>query len=160
MEFTQYSSPIGTLELIGEDGFLDSILLPVNHRVDKEGDKQSKKGFKLVIEQLDAYFNAELQKFDLPLKPVGTEFEKSVWKALQDIPYADTVSYKTVAERIGNPDASRAVGSANGKNPIPIVIPCHRVIGANGKLTGFSGGLENKRWLISHERGERALFDW
>ncbi|MBX2836592.1 MAG: methylated-DNA--[protein]-cysteine S-methyltransferase [Gammaproteobacteria bacterium] len=160
MELTHYKSPIGVLELLGEDGLLYSIRLPANHVTDRSDYAMSKRNFKPLIEQLDAYFNAELTEFDLPLKPKGTEFEQSVWKALQAIPYADTVSYGDIAEQIGHPSAARAVGAANGKNPIPIVIPCHRVIGANGKLVGFSGGLENKRWLIAHERGERALFDW
>lgn len=160
MELTRYTSPIGELELIGEDGFVHAILMPVNHVADRSKYTSSKKNFKPLIEQLDAYFAAELKEFDLPLKPKGTEFEHTVWAALQEIPYAETVSYGDIAKRIDHPTASRAVGAANGKNPIPIIIPCHRVIGSNGKLTGFSGGLENKRWLIAHERGERALFDW
>jgi len=101
--------------------------------------------------QLRAYFAGERQTFDLPLAPRGTEFQQSVWSALQKIPYGETTTYSTIAERIGRPAAIRAVGAANGANPIPIVIPCHRVIGASGGLTGFGGGLPVKRWLLDHE---------
>ena len=102
--------------------------------------------------QLDAYFSKRLQRFDLPLAPRGTPFQLDVWRALQRIPYGDTCSYADLAQRIGRPDAVRAVGAANGRNPIPIVIPCHRVIGSNGKLVGFGGGLPLKRWLLELEK--------
>jgi methylated-DNA-[protein]-cysteine S-methyltransferase len=101
--------------------------------------------------QLRAYFAGERQTFDLPLAPRGTEFQQSVWSALQKIPYGETTTYSTIAARIGRPAAVRAVGAANGANPIPIVIPCHRVIGASGSLTGFGGGLDVKRQLLAME---------
>jgi methylated-DNA-[protein]-cysteine S-methyltransferase len=101
--------------------------------------------------QLDAYFKRRLERFDLPLAPRGTSFQLEVWQALQRIPYGDTWSYADLARRIGRPDAVRAVGAANGRNPIPIVIPCHRVIGSNGQLVGFGGGLPIKRWLLNLE---------
>jgi methylated-DNA-[protein]-cysteine S-methyltransferase len=101
--------------------------------------------------QLRAYFAGERQTFDLPLAPRGTEFQQSVWSALQKIPYGETTTYSTIAERIGRPAAVRAVGAANGANPIPIVIPCHRVIGASGSLTGFGGGIDVKRQLLAME---------
>ncbi len=103
-------------------------------------------------EQLEAYFAGELQNFNLPLAGGGTEFQVKVWAALRDIPYGETISYGTLASRIGNSNASRAVGLANGKNPISIVVPCHRVIGTSGKLVGFGGGLNRKSWLLNHER--------
>ena len=99
-----------------------------------------------------AYFKRELKQFDLPLAPVGTPFQLRVWQALRDIPYGELVSYKTVAEAIGQPSAVRAVGGANGKNPIPIIVPCHRVIGSDGSLTGFGGGLVTKQRLIDLEQ--------
>jgi methylated-DNA-[protein]-cysteine S-methyltransferase len=102
--------------------------------------------------QLEEYFKGERREFDLVLHLDGTEFQTRAWRNLMEIPYGKTRSYGEQAERIGNPKASRAVGLANGKNPIPIVVPCHRVIGANGSLTGFGGGLARKRWLLAHER--------
>lgn len=108
--------------------------------------------------QLRAYFCGELQHFDLSLKPAGTAFQLRVWDLLTGIPFGETISYGELARRAGNPAASRAVGLANGSNPIPIVIPCHRVIGSNGKLTGYGGGLETKRWLLEFERKQLGLF--
>ena len=102
-------------------------------------------------EQLQAYLDGELRDFELPLAAEGTPFQQRVWRALCDIPYGETISYGELARRIGQPTASRAVGLANGQNPISIVVPCHRVIGANGSLTGYGGGLERKRWLLAHE---------
>ena len=110
------------------------------------------------VEQFAAYFAGRLRRFDLPLAARGTPFQQSVWRALGDIPYGETVSYLEIAQAIGNPKAVRAVGSANGSNPLPIVIPCHRVIGSNGSLTGFGGGLENKRYLLDLERSHSGLF--
>jgi methylated-DNA-[protein]-cysteine S-methyltransferase len=109
------------------------------------------------VRQLRAYFAGELQAFDLPLAPQGTPFQLAVWKHLCEIPYGETISYGELARRIGNPNASRAVGLANGSNPIPIVIPCHRVIGSNGKLTGYGGGLPIKEKLLGLERRQLRL---
>lgn len=103
------------------------------------------------IEQLRAYFSGELQEFSLPLAPEGTTFELEVWKALTKLPYASTCSYLDIANRMDNPKAIRAVGRANGANPIAVVIPCHRVVGTDGSLTGYSGELWRKRWLLDHE---------
>jgi methylated-DNA-[protein]-cysteine S-methyltransferase len=100
---------------------------------------------------LQEYFRGERRTFDLPLAPRGTEFQMDVWRALQRIPYGETRSYSGIAREIGRPAAVRAVGAANGANPIPIVIPCHRVVGSNGSLTGFGGGIETKRWLLALE---------
>lgn len=106
---------------------------------------------------LDEYFAGRRTTFDLPLEPRGTDFQRSVWRALVDIPFGETTTYGMLARRIGKPDAVRAVGAANGANPLPIVVPCHRVIGSNGSLTGFGGGLLVKRWLLDHEAGQRPL---
>ena len=107
--------------------------------------------FGLARQQLEAFFAGELQAFDLPLRLSGTPFQNQVWQGLLTIPYGTTMSYAELAARIGRPGASRAVGAANGRNPIGIIVPCHRVIGANGSLTGYGGGLDRKDWLISHE---------
>jgi methylated-DNA-[protein]-cysteine S-methyltransferase len=111
-----------------------------------------------VCEQLQAYFAGELRDFNLPLAGAGTAFQQRVWRALREIPYGETISYGELARRIGQPTASRAVGLANGQNPISIVVPCHRVIGANGKLTGYGGGLPRKQWLLRHEARDSNLF--
>jgi methylated-DNA-[protein]-cysteine S-methyltransferase len=107
-------------------------------------------------EELLAYFAGRLRAFDIPLAPNGTEFQRRVWQELRTIPFGTTISYATLARRVNNTDAVRAVGSANGRNPIPIIIPCHRVIGSDGSLTGFGGGLDRKRWLLDHEGALRG----
>jgi len=104
-------------------------------------------------DQLEAYFSGELREFDLPLAPAGTEWQRTVWDALMDVPYGTTLSYGELAARIGRPSACRAVGAANGRNPISVIVPCHRLIGSTGSLTGYGGGLERKAWLLEHERG-------
>jgi methylated-DNA-[protein]-cysteine S-methyltransferase len=109
-----------------------------------------------VIDQLNEYFSCKRQTFDLELAPRGTPFQLAVWNALLEIPYGETISYAELARRIGKPAAVRAVGAANGANPIPVIIPCHRVIGSNGTLTGYGGGIERKQWLLVHEG--RRLF--
>ncbi|HEY2544459.1 MAG TPA: methylated-DNA--[protein]-cysteine S-methyltransferase, partial [Candidatus Acidoferrum sp.] len=113
--------------------------------------------FKEVIRQLEAYLAGKLQEFDLPLALDGTEFQLLVWQNLRKIPYGETTSYGQLAKRIGKPEASRAVGLANGSNPIPIIIPCHRVIGSNGDLTGFGGGLPLKKRLLALESRQRSF---
>lgn len=102
--------------------------------------------------QLEGYFSGTLQAFTLPLVPAGTAFQQQVWQALQQIPFGETRSYQQIANAIGNPKAVRAVGMANSRNPVAIMIPCHRVIGANGQLTGYAGGLDKKAWLLQHEQ--------
>jgi methylated-DNA-[protein]-cysteine S-methyltransferase len=104
-----------------------------------------------VMHQLDEYFEKEREKFDLPLMPSGTEFQRNVWDALQHVPFGQTASYKEIAERVGDVKAVRAVGGANGKNPIPIIIPCHRIIGSDEHMVGYAGGLWRKEWLLKHE---------
>ena len=109
----------------------------------------------MTMQQLDAYFNGKLQQFTVPFELQGTAFQKTVWEALCTIPYGTVVSYQDIAIAIGNPKAVRAVGMANNKNPISIIIPCHRVIGKQGSLTGYAGGLDKKQWLLSHERANQ-----
>lgn len=113
---------------------------------------ESPEKFTEVIRQLKTYFAGKQKKFDLELNPMGTDFQKKVWEQLVKIPYGQTISYGELAKRVGNPKASRAVGMANGKNPISIIIPCHRVIGKNGSLTGFGGGIDVKRFLLDLEQ--------
>ena len=105
--------------------------------------------------QLLAYFEGTRHVFDLPLAPLGTDFQRAVWRAIADIPYGSTATYGQLAERVGRPTAVRAVGMAAGRNPLPIVVPCHRVVGADGSLTGYAGGLDRKRWLLEHEAAHR-----
>jgi methylated-DNA-[protein]-cysteine S-methyltransferase len=152
--WTEVASPIGTLLLSGDGDTLTGVYME-RHRHEPEPAVRSGRrddgAFRTAREQLEAYFAGELQVFDLPLAPQGTDFQQRVWMALGQIPYGTTISYSELARRIGNPQAVRAVGAANGRNPISIIVPCHRVIGADGSLTGFGGGIERKRWLLAHE---------
>ena len=125
----------------------------------RPGWERHDRAFDDVATQLTEYFEGHRRTFELPLAPEGTPFQMRVWNALREIPYGETISYGELAARIGDRSASRAVGLANGSNPLPIVIPCHRVIGANGKLTGYGGGLPIKQQLLTLERGGRGLFD-
>lgn len=147
-------SPVGLLKIAASDRSITGIWLNATGQVSLD----RATGVLADLEaQLAAYFGGTLTTFDLALEPSGTAFQRDVWSTLQTIPYGATCSYGDVARKIGRPDAVRAVGAANGQNPIPIVIPCHRVIGANGSLTGFGGGIEMKRWLLAHEHGQRGM---
>ena len=151
--YNYHNTPIGELLLAGDGDYLTILGFPagkMSKRHEKDWLKDSAP-FKQVRFQLDAYFAGELQEFELPLLPLGTSFQESVWDALGKIPYGETWSYGQLARHIGKPMASRAVGAANGVNPIPVIIPCHRVIGSTGKLTGFGGGLEIKQYLLGLE---------
>ena len=157
--YTQIESPVGPLLLVGDERELREILF-VNGRHPARPDpawKSDPAPFQKTIAQLQDYFAGKREEFDLPLAPEGTPFQQKVWKRLCDIPYGETISYGELARQIGNPKASRAVGLANGSNPIPIVIPCHRVIGSNGKLTGYGGGLPIKEKLLGLERKQLRL---
>jgi methylated-DNA-[protein]-cysteine S-methyltransferase len=147
-------SPVGPLLLAADDDHLRMIWFS-NPRHPIPRDAVLEPGDNAVLRktqsQLDAYFAGALRAFDLPLHPVGTPFQREVWSMLARIPYGETWSYGAVAKRIGKPEAVRAVGAANGRNPIPIVLPCHRVIGADGSLTGFGGGLPTKQFLLALE---------
>ena len=145
-----YKSPVGTLFIRAEEGNIIEVLFARADLFSHENSNCEVVG-KLVAE-LDLYFAGKLKKFSVPLKLNGTSFRKRCWDALQTIPYGETISYKQLAEKIGNPKACRAVGGANHHNPIAIVVPCHRVIGANGSLTGFGGGLDKKKFLLDHEK--------
>ena len=157
--YTRMESPVGPLLLAADDGGLRRIEF-VNGRNPVQADPQWRddaEPLRETMRQLRAYFAGELEAFDLPLAPEGTPFQIGVWNRLCEIPYGETISYGELARRIGNPNASRAVGLANGSNPIPIVIPCHRVIGSNGKLTGYGGGLPIKEKLLALERRQLRL---
>ncbi len=153
---TSYSyleSPVGRLLLAGDADGLTLISFPAGRRPKEPaaGWIRDERVLAAAIEQLTAYFAGDLREFTLPLRASGTAFQESVWSALRAIPFGATISYGELAHRIGQPSAARAVGAANGANPLPIVVPCHRVIGADRSLTGFGGGLETKRFLLAHE---------
>lgn len=152
-------SPIGSLLLVAHSAGLCQITFPQNGgpAAPQPGWREEASAFVEPIRQLHAYFAGDLETFDLPLSPRGTPFQQRVWQELCKIPYGETISYGQLARRIGNPNASRAVGLANACNPIPIVIPCHRVIGSNGKLTGYGGGLPIKEKLLALERRQLRL---
>jgi len=155
--YSYIESPVGTLLLTGDGTRLNEILFPNKDRRPEAAAEKRAEPFREVARQLAAYFEGNLKEFDfdLELAPQGTPFQLQVWEELQRIPYGETISYGELAQRMGNPSASRAVGAANGRNPIPIVIPCHRVIGAGGSLTGFGGGLATKRALLELEQESR-----
>jgi len=159
IRYTQIESPLGRLLLAMDEAGLRHIrFLAGRHGARPEPAwRRDRAPFTALIRELRAYFHGELERFDQPLAPQGTGFQLTVWKELCGIPYGETISYQELAERVGNPHASRAVGMANGANPIPIVIPCHRVIGSNGQLTGYGGGLGLKQKLLALERGQLRL---
>jgi methylated-DNA-[protein]-cysteine S-methyltransferase len=152
--YSELDSPFGTLLLRGNGDALTGMYMNKQRYRPELPDSYVRNDalFVAACEQLTAYFAGELQVFDLQLAPTGTEFQKTVWRALLDIPYGTTESYGSLAKRIGHPQGARAVGLANGHNPIGIIVPCHRVIGADGSLTGYGGGIERKQWLLGHER--------
>ncbi len=151
-------SPIGPLTLVTEDGKLTGLYMDVaGHEPDEAtlGERVSVEDdavLRSAASQLTAYFEGQLTSFDLPIGLEGTGFQRTVWAGLQDIPYGETISYGELARRIGQPSASRAVGLANGRNPVSIVVPCHRVVGSDGSLTGYGGGLDRKRFLLALEQ--------
>jgi len=151
--YSMIESPVGDLLVSGNGEAVTRLYMEVRRwgPGDTSGWRRDDALFDGARRQLHAYFAGELLAFDLPLAPAGTPFQQRVWRALCEIPYGDVVSYGTIARRIEAPSAVRAVGAANGRNPISIVIPCHRVVGANGSLTGYGGGLERKDWLLEHE---------
>ncbi|MFW2365300.1 MAG: methylated-DNA--[protein]-cysteine S-methyltransferase [Desulforhopalus sp.] len=158
-DYCYYQSPIGQLMLIGTNGVLEELLFPneVQEKSIDAGFQHNEKIFEPVLKQLREYFAGKRQRFSLKLAPNGTEFQQRVWQELCNIPYGQTTSYGEVASRLGNPKGGRAVGMANGKNPIPIIVPCHRVIGKDGSLTGFGGGLDIKRHLLDLENQSRKI---
>ncbi len=153
-----HPSPVGELLLVSDGDALTGLYMLPDHRhappIQVHG-RRDPAPLRTAAAQLDAYFAGELTEFELPLAPRGTPFQCTVWDALRAIPYGQTTSYRDVASTIGRPTATRAVGAANGRNPISIVVPCHRVIGAGGALTGYGGGLERKRHLLALEAATR-----
>ncbi len=152
--YTHLDSPVGRLLVLGDDQFVTGIYFPQHKRSPVVADRwpQKDEPFAEVREQLAEYFAGERQQFDVPLRLIGTPFQQRVWQALAQIPFGETISYAQLATRVGQPTASRAVGNANGRNPLSILVPCHRIVGASGKLTGYAGGLENKEWLLAWEQ--------
>lgn len=144
----QYERQIGIITLVEENGKLCNLRFGMQ----EIGETEETSLIKEAIRQLDQYLEGKRKSFDLPLEMDGTEFQKKVWQALREIPYGETISYKELAQRVGSPKGYRAVGGANNKNPIPIIVPCHRVIGANGTLVGFALGLATKEKLLELEK--------
>lgn len=161
MRYDRMPSPVGELVLTATDAGLTGVLFETNRhaaphfdewqRVAADATDAASRVLAAARTQLDEYFAGGRTVFDLPLAPDGTPFQLRVWLALREIAFGRTVTYLDIARRLGDPKAVRAVGAANGRNPIPIVVPCHRVIGADGSLVGFGGGIERKRWLLAHE---------
>ena len=143
------NTPLGVLKLSSDESSLKSITFDEEETANQQWIPDVLSETK---KQLNEYFSGERNQFDIPLDPEGTVFQISVWNLLKELSYGSTISYSEIARELGEPSASRAVGMANGRNPVPIIIPCHRVIGHNGKLTGYSGGLERKKWLLLHDR--------
>jgi methylated-DNA-[protein]-cysteine S-methyltransferase len=154
--FTFYESPIQSLRLVSDGRSLIGLYMmseqPALTSASDWLEDETAEPFPETKQQLTAYFAGNLTEFDLPLQLAGSPFQQKVWEALKTIPYGTAISYGALAQQIGQPSASRAVGLSNGRNPVSIVVPCHRVIGANGKLTGYGGGIERKQWLLNHER--------
>lgn len=159
MKYCETFTPIGRLLLTGDERGLRGIAFENGRHPFKIGEswQRTEEPFRNAIAQLADYFAGRRRSFDLELAAEGTPFQREVWSALTAIPYGETVSYSELARRIGRPSATRAVGAANGRNPLPIVVPCHRVIGADGSLTGFGGGIEIKRRLLDLEAGSVSL---
>lgn len=164
VRFSTMDSPIGPLTLAGTGSTLTHLRMAgQTHEPDRADWVSADGAFADVVEQLEAYFAGSLTEFDVELQLIGTEFQRRVWAALQTIPYGETRSYGQIAEQIGSPGASRAVGLANGRNPIGIIVPCHRVIGSTGGMTGYGGGVDRKQTLLALEKNrspaQAALFD-
>lgn len=154
--YDTYDSPIGLIKITEKDNYIISISLNNTEAVNNEVRKETT-NIALVKRQLMEYFQGERQQFSFPMKWEGTSFQQSVWRTLQEIPFGEVWTYKDVASRIGNPKAVRAVGMANHKNPLAIVVPCHRVIGSNGALVGYAGGLDMKQQLLELERKQNNV---
>lgn len=166
IEYRTVDSPVGPLTLAGQDSVLTHLrMVDQTYEPSRTGWTPNPAAFGAAVEQLAAYFAGELTDFDFAIELRGSEFQRKVWRALRTIPYGETRSYGVIAQQIGAPGSARAVGLANGHNPIAIIVPCHRVIGANGSLTGYGGGLDRKRTLLQLERAristnmEPTLFD-
>jgi len=159
MSWTEVDSPIGPIVLVGDERGLTGLFMaehryrPAEHTFGEPDEVP----FTAAAEQLSAYFAGSSTDFDVPLAPVGTPFQQRVWALLRQIPYGETTTYGELARQLGRPSAARAVGMANGRNPISIIVPCHRVVGSTGELTGYGGGLERKRFLLDLERARTVV---
>lgn len=154
VSITALDSPVGALTLAATDAGLRAVLWPIDGTRVPLGATTDDPDHPVLVEtsrQLEEYFAGDRTEFDLPLDPVGTPFQQSAWTALRTIPYGETITYGEQARRMGDERKARAVGAANGKNPLSIVVPCHRVVGSDGSLTGFAGGVQTKAWLLAHE---------
>jgi methylated-DNA-[protein]-cysteine S-methyltransferase len=158
MRTTLLDSPLGELRLLAEDGSLTGLYFPDHRRAPVASDAwvEAPQDFAEVSEQLAAYLRGELRRFDLPVRLHGSAFQLAVWERLRDVPYGVTTTYGQLAAAVGRPSASRAVAAAVARNPVSIVVPCHRVVGAGGTLTGYAGGVERKAWLLALEAGQPA----
>ncbi len=162
MWFDEFATPVGKLIVAVDERGVRHVLFETSHHAlpPMDGWQRDKSATREVREQLLDYFAGRRKGFDLPINPVGTPFQRKVWLTLAKIPYGKTWSYGELAHKVGKPAAARAVGAASGRNPLPILLPCHRVVGSDGSLTGFGGGLSVKAWLLSHEgAGSFLLFD-
>ncbi len=154
--YTYYNSPVGWLKLTSD---ADCLLAVSFEDVEDERTSEMSPILEESIQQLEEYFNGSRKEFNLKLAPQGTDFQQKIWKLVEKVNYGQTASYLEISIQSGSDKNTRAVGLANGKNPIPIIIPCHRIIGSNGKLTGYAGGLERKRWLLLHEQRHSTYSD-
>lgn len=154
--WTSYESPIGTLTLVAHDGRLRRLLFPGDGSGLSE-DLRQPDAFAAATAQLDEYFAGERRQFELPLEPIGSPSQRRVWSELRAIPYGETISYKELAERVERPGEAREIGAVVGQTPLPILVPCHRVIGSNGDLTGYGGGLDRKQALLDLESSPRLF---
>lgn len=152
----EFQSPIGVVEIIGTEKVIMSILFSEKNTVDFPINSDSPQVIIDCQQQLEEYFKGQRMEFNLPVASTGTPFQQKVWAALTEVPYAETVSYGTIAKAVGSDKAVRAVGNANSKNKLTIVVPCHRIIGSTGKLTGYAGTLTRKEWLLRHEKNTAA----
>lgn len=156
--YTYLNSPLGDLFVQGNREYVTGLFLPAHKgwRGPDASWQQADEPFAALREQLEEYFAGQRQQFDVPIQLAGTPFQQRVWKELTRIPFGVTITYRQLAQRLGKPNATRAVGNANGRNPISIIVPCHRVIGASGKLTGYAGGIEKKEWLLAWEQRAKS----
>ena len=157
-----YKTPLGTLQIEAEDGFITEIKF-LEADANSSDNKNTSAVIKSCLRELEEYFNRTRKIFSIPLKLEGTEFEKQVWNELRNIPYGKTITYEELASRLGDVKKIRAAGRASGKNPLPIIVPCHRVIGKDGSFVGYAGGIHRKEWLLAHEGAinkQVSIFDF
>lgn len=152
MRSCEYDSPVGVLTLVASDVGLRAVLWPGERYATPVAQDPTDPVLRAAVAQLDEYFDGRRTVFDLPLDPVGSRFQQQAWEVLRAIPYGSTISYAEQADRLGDRRKARAVGAANGRNPLPVVVPCHRVVASSGALTGFAGGVRAKQWLLDFER--------